>query len=239
MAPYAVVETRKTKILCTESVSKYVNFKVHLCACIHVRQVSTGIYLNPSSTKKLLICPIYYRLFHSIVRGSRIHMPPDWNHCRRENVANTLRGAAILKVSESLISSWKSSRRIYGKWESWDGKWSSSAGYTVITVFCIRQSTVSSHFQAGASVRTGHSPRLFVLALWGRANGKHPQVNKIYWERAWKDVLKIKCIWKTQNRQESNNILNQLANPIVGFTPEGCSMKISCFDVWLENISLF
>lgn len=63
------------------------------------------------------------------------------------DLANTLRGAAILKVSESLIFSRKSSRRIYGKWESWDGKRSSSAGYSVITVFCHRQATVSGYCQ--------------------------------------------------------------------------------------------
>ena len=82
------------------------------------------------------------------VKGLRIHTPLDWNHCHWENLANTLRGAAILKVSESLIFSRKSSRRIYGKWESGDGKWSSSAGYSVITAFFYRQAMVSSHFQA-------------------------------------------------------------------------------------------
>lgn len=127
---------------------------VHPCACsvsleMHVcREVATWFHLNPSSAQKWLICPIYYRLFHSIVRGPRIHTPLDWNHCHRENLANTLRGAAILKVSESLIFSRKSSRRIYGKWESGDGKWSSSAGYSVITVFFYRQATVSSYVQA-------------------------------------------------------------------------------------------
>lgn len=101
---------------------------VHRCACgmslgMHVCwEVTTWINLNPSSTQKWLICPIYYRVFHSIVKGPRIHTPLDWNHCHWENLANTLRGAAILKVSESLIYSRKSSRRIYGKWESGDGK---------------------------------------------------------------------------------------------------------------------
>lgn len=35
------------------------------------------INLNQSSTQKLLICPIYHGVFHSIVKGQRIHMPLD------------------------------------------------------------------------------------------------------------------------------------------------------------------
>lgn len=132
--------------------SKYVCIR-----CLYIRVHVSGnacvlrgcdiINLNQSSTQKLLICPIYYGVLHSIVKGQRIHMPLDWNNCQWEKLANTLRGAAILKVSESLIFSRKSSGRIYGKWESGDGKWSGSAGYSVITAFFYRQATVSSYFQ--------------------------------------------------------------------------------------------
>lgn len=43
-----------------------------------------------------------------------------------------------LLQSKSLIFCRKSSRRIFGKWESGYGKWSSSVGYSVITVFFCR-----------------------------------------------------------------------------------------------------
>lgn len=106
---------------------------------------------NVNQFKSILYTEMTYlsNLLPSVPRycgRPRIHTPLDWNHCHWENLANTLRGAAILKVSESLIFSRKSSRRIYGKWKSGDGKWSSSAGYSVITVFFYRQATVSSYF---------------------------------------------------------------------------------------------
>lgn len=84
------------------------------------------LHTNDSFVQFITVC-------HSIVRAPRNHTPLDWNHCQWEKRADTLRGAAILKVSESLIFSRKSSRRIYSKWENGDGKWFASAGYSVIT----------------------------------------------------------------------------------------------------------
>lgn len=140
----------------SEAVSKRA-YTSGVCTSVHMQHVSKsarvlwGRYMQ--QFKAIFWREITYlsnlleRLFCSIVKGRRIRMPLDWNHCHWENLANTLRGAAILKVSESLIFSRKSSRRIYGKWESWDGKRSSSAGYSVITVFCHRQATVSGYCQ--------------------------------------------------------------------------------------------
>lgn len=140
----------------------WLNWRVHLraygvCTFACLQRVSANvcvlwvcdiINLNQCSTQKLLICPIYYEVFHSTLKDPRIHMLLDWNHCQWDNLANTLRGVPILKVSESLIFSRKSSGWIYGKWESGDGKWCGSAGYSVITAFFYRQSMVSSYFQA-------------------------------------------------------------------------------------------
>ena len=63
----------------------------------------------------------------------------DWNHCHWGNRGQLLGGPAILKVRESLIFSRKSSRRIHGKWQRGDGKWSISAGYSVSTLFFYEQ----------------------------------------------------------------------------------------------------
>lgn len=52
---------------------------------------------------------------------------------------------------------------------------------------------------------------------------------------ARKSLKEIVILPKIKMRQESNNILNQHRNPIVGSTPKGCSMKMSCFDVWLKK----
>lgn len=205
--------------------------RVHALMCL--RKVSKWIHLNPPSTHKLLICPIYYRLFHSMERGSRIHMPLDWNHCRWENGANTLRGAAILKVSESLISSRKSSRQIYGKWESRDSKWLSSAGYSVITVFCLRRATSVQLFSS-----------LWLTEVWSLIEGvcscslcrwkwKVPSSEMNFLRKTLKRIVILQnIIRRAQKSQKSWSNTNLIASSL----PKGSSMEMRHF-VWLKIFS--
>lgn len=173
-------------------------------------------------------------------RGSRIHMPLDWNHCRRENGANTLRGTATLKVSESLISSRKSSRQIYGKWGSRDGKRLSSAGYSVITAF---------------SLRRGHRcPATFRLVVkWSLVTHRGCSVSLIVhvkmesplkWAEFSKKEFERNCYPAKHNKtrqkkRHKKKISGTNTNLIAGSLPKGCCMEMRHFVVWLKKIFSF
>lgn len=161
-----------------------------LCIPVHAARAPRGHNMNQFKFIHYTEMTYLSNLLQSVpwyCGKPRIHTPLDWNHCHWENLANILRGAAIRNVSESLIFGRKSSNRIYGKWRSGDGKWSSSAGYSVITVFCYRQATVSSYFPVvkWGPVTLGGS--LFLCV------GKVQMESTLEWTKLYKKEFERNC----------------------------------------------